>query len=73
MERDPGAAAGSSTLARRSATIAGGRSATVTLTLSKAARTRLAKAKKLKVSAVIAATDAAGNRSTTTTSVTLRR
>jgi hypothetical protein len=63
---------GRSTLARRSATISGGRSATVSLTLSKATRKRLAKDKKLKVSAVIAATDAAGNRSNATTSVTLR-
>jgi hypothetical protein len=64
---------GNTTVASRSATIAGGSTATLKLKLNRAARKRLAKTSRLKLKALIAATDAAGNRSTATIALTLRR
>jgi hypothetical protein len=62
-----------STVAKTTTTIGGGRTVRVALTLSGAARAKLAKRSSLKVSASAQATDAAGNRKVTTTSVTLKR
>jgi hypothetical protein len=61
-----------STVAKTTTTIGGGRTVRVALKLSSAARAKLAKRSSLKVSASGEATDAAGNRKVTTTSVTLK-
>ena len=58
-------------VARKTVTIAGGKTVTVTLQLSKAARRRLTSQGKLKVSAVTSAIDAASNRRVTTRKLTL--
>jgi hypothetical protein len=58
--------------ARKTVTIAGGKTATVTLQLSRAVRRRLSSQGKLKVSAVTTAIDAASNRRVTTRTMTLR-
>lgn len=63
---------GSSVAARKTVTVPGGRTATVTLHLTKAIRRQLASRHSLKVMAVIVATDAAGNTKTTKRSLTLR-
>ena len=60
------------TAASKTVTVAGGKTVTVTLQLSKATRQQLAKHSSLKVSTVVTASDAAGNRKTTTKRVTLR-
>ena len=61
------------TVASKTATIKGGKTATVTLKLTKAAKQQLAKRGSLKVSSVVSATDAAGNHRTTAKTLTLRR
>ena len=60
------------TAARKTVTVAGGKTVTVTLQLTKAVRRRLIKHHSLKLSAVITAIDAAGNRKVTTRKITLR-
>jgi hypothetical protein len=52
--------------------VKGGKTVTVTLQLNKATRQQLTKRGSLKVSSVVAATDAAGNHKTTTKRMTLR-
>jgi hypothetical protein len=64
---------GKKTVASKLVTIKGGKTKTVTLTLNSAARKLLAKRHSLKLSSVVSATDAAGNRKTTTKQLTLRR
>jgi hypothetical protein len=64
---------GKKTIASKTVTVKGGKTKTVTLTLSKAAKRLLAKRHSLKVSSVVKATDAAGNHRTTTKKLTLRR
>lgn len=61
------------TVASKTFTVKGGKSKAVTLVLSKDARKVLAKRGSLKVSAVVTATDAAGNARTTTKAMTIRR
>ena len=62
---------GGRTVARRTLTLASGESRTFRLKLSRSARATLAKRSKLAATAVVAAVDAAGNRTTLTRSVTL--
>jgi hypothetical protein len=64
---------GTTTVASKTVTVKGGKTKTVTLVLNTAARKLLGKRGSLKVSSVVAATDAAGNHRTTTKKVTLRR
>jgi hypothetical protein len=64
---------GHKSAARKTVTVKGGKTVTVTLKLNKATRLQLSKHSNLKVSAVVTATDAAGNRKTTTRRRTLRR
>jgi hypothetical protein len=64
---------GKKTVASKTFTVKGGKSKAVTLVLSKDARKLLAKGGSLKVSAVVNATDAAGNARTTTKAMTIRR
>jgi hypothetical protein len=59
-------------VARKTVTVKGGKTATVTLLLNKATRQQLIRRSSLKVSTVVTATDAAGNRRTTTKRMTLR-
>jgi hypothetical protein len=64
---------GRKTIARSKAVkLKGGKSAKITMTLSRSARHRLAVRRRLKVKAVITVTDAAGNRSRKTVRITLR-
>jgi hypothetical protein len=63
---------GGKRIARKSLTIPGGSTRTVRLKLSSAARAALDAKGKIKASAVITATDAAGNTKTTTRRVTLK-
>jgi len=64
---------GKKTVASKTFTVKGGQSKAVTVVLSKDARKLLAKRGKLKMSAVVKATDAAGNARTTTKAMTIRR
>jgi hypothetical protein len=64
---------GTKTVASRTFTVKGGKSKAVTVVLSKDARKLLAKRGSLKVSAVVKATDAAGNARTTSKAMTIRR
>jgi hypothetical protein len=59
-------------VARKTVTVSAGKTVTVTLQLAKATRLKLAKRHSLDVTAVATATDAAGNRGTTTKRMTLR-
>jgi hypothetical protein len=63
---------GTKTVASKTVTVKGGKTKTVTLQLNKATR-RLLKHRSLTVSAVLTATDAAGNKKTTSKKVTLRK
>lgn len=63
---------GAKTVASKTVTIKGGKSKTVTLQLNKATRQQL-KHRSLKLSSVLTATDAAGNKKTTSKKVTLHR
>jgi hypothetical protein len=63
---------GSKSAASKTVTVKGGKTVTLTLKLNKATRALL-KRGSLKVSAVMTATDTAGNRKTTTRKLTLRR
>ena len=63
---------GGKSAASKTVTVKGGQTVTLTLKLNKATRALL-KHGSLKVSAVMTATDAAGNRKTTTRKLTLRR
>jgi hypothetical protein len=58
-------------LARRTVTLAGGKTAKVTLRLTKAARRRLARSRSLNAVVLAAARDQAGNRATTKTRIHL--
>ena len=58
-------------LAQQTVTVAGGKTATVALHLTRAARTQLARARALSVDVVTAARDAAGNRATGRTRIKL--
>jgi hypothetical protein len=60
------------TVASKSVTVQGGRTARVTLRLKKSARVALQARRRLKVLALTTARDAAGNRATTRTRITLR-
>ena len=62
---------GSTTLARKQFTLAGGKSRRVSLRLTRAAHRRLVSSRSLAVVAVVVARDAAGNRRTTRTSIQL--
>jgi hypothetical protein len=64
---------GKKVAAKKTVTVNGGKTVTVTLQLTTAARQALAKHGSLKVSTVFTATDAAGNHKTTTRRMTLRR
>jgi hypothetical protein len=64
---------GKKTAASKTVNVKGGKSKTVTLTLDPATRKLLAKRHTLKVSTVVIAVDAAGNKRTTTKQATLRR
>jgi hypothetical protein len=64
---------GKKTAASKTVNVKGGKSKTVTLTLDKATKRLLAKRHSLKVSTVVTAVDAAGNKRTTTKQATLRR
>jgi hypothetical protein len=64
---------GRKTVASRTLRVKGGRARTVTLRLSKAARTLVRRRGSLAVTSVATTTDAAGRRRTTTTAITLRR
>jgi hypothetical protein len=64
---------GKKVAAKKTVTVSGGKTVTVTLQLTTAARQALAKHGSLKVSTVFTATDAAGNHKTTTRRMTLRR
>jgi len=64
---------GKKTVASKTVNVKGGKSTTVTLTLNKATKSLLKKRSSLKVSAVTTATDAAGNTTTTSKAMTLRR
>ena len=59
-------------VARKAVTVLGGKTATVTLRLTKAVRRQLSRHDSAKVTAVITATDAAGNRKTVKRAMTLR-
>jgi hypothetical protein len=59
--------------ASKTVNVKGGKSKTVTLTLDKATKRLLAKRHTLRVSTVVTAVDAAGNKRTTTKQATLRR
>jgi hypothetical protein len=63
---------GAKTVASKTVTVKGGKTKTVTLQLNKATRQQL-KHRSLKLSSVLSATDAAGNKKTTSKKVTLRR
>jgi hypothetical protein len=63
---------GKTTVASKTVTVNGGKTAKVSLRLSRAARRQLAKRGHLKVKAVIGATDSAGNKSSKTVQLTLR-
>jgi hypothetical protein len=63
---------GAKTVASKTVTVKGGKTKTVTLQLNKATRQQL-KHRSLKLSSVLGATDAAGNKRTTTKKVTLHR
>jgi hypothetical protein len=63
---------GRTTIASKTVKVTGGKTAKVTLRLTRAARRRLAARRRMRVKAVITATDAAGNRSSTTLRITLR-
>ncbi len=60
------------TVARRTLTLSSGSTQTFRLKLSRSARTKLAAQSRLAATAVIAATDAAGNRITQSRAITLR-
>jgi hypothetical protein len=64
---------GTKTVASKTVTVKGGKTKTVSLTLNSAAKKLLKKRSSLTLSAVLKATDAAGNHRTTTKKVTLRR
>jgi hypothetical protein len=64
---------GKKVAAKKTVTVKGGKTVTVTLQLTKATRLALSKHSTLKVSTVVNASDAAGNRKTTTKQLTLRR
>ena len=59
-------------LARKTLTVPGGSTRTFRLQLSSSARAKLAERGKIKATAVISATDAAGNAKTTTRRITLK-
>lgn len=61
------------TVASKTASVKGGKAITVTLVLNRATRELLSRRGSLKLSRVVTATDAAGNHSTTTKMLTLRR
>jgi hypothetical protein len=63
---------GAKTVASKTVTVKGGKSKTVTLQLNKATRQQL-KHRSLKLSSVLAATDAAGNKKVTSKKVTLHK
>jgi hypothetical protein len=63
---------GRTTVARKTVTVRGGTSVKVTLQLTKAARQQLTRDRRLKLSAVVTARDAAGNRSSSTKHLTVR-
>jgi hypothetical protein len=63
---------GAKTVASKTVTVKGGKTKTVTLQLNKATRQQL-KHRSLKLSSVLSATDAAGNKKTTSKKVTLHR
>ena len=63
---------GAKTVASKTVTVKGGKTKTVTLQLNKATRQQL-KHRSLKVSSVLTATDAAGNKKTTSKKVTLHK
>jgi hypothetical protein len=63
---------GRTTVAGRTANLTGGKKVKLTLKLSKSARRQLAKRGKLEVSAVVRATDAAGNKTESTVKMTLK-
>jgi hypothetical protein len=63
---------GKTVAAKKTVTVAGGTTKTVTLQLTKAIRRQLASHHSLKITAVVAAKDAAGNKKTTKKSLTLR-
>ena len=63
---------GAKTVASKTVTVKGGKNKMVTLQLNKATRQQL-KHRNVKVTSVLTATDAAGNKKTTTKKVTLRR
>ena len=64
---------GNKTVASKTFTVKGGNTKAVSVQLNKDARKLLNKRGSLKVSAVIKATDAAGNAKTTTKTITIRR
>jgi hypothetical protein len=63
---------GKTLVAHKTVTVTGGKTKNVTLQLTKASRRTLSKAHTLKVSALITARDAAGNKKATTKKLTLR-
>ncbi len=63
---------GAKTVASKTVTVKGGKSKTVTLQLNKATRQQL-KHRSLKLSSVLTATDAAGNKKVTSKKVTLHK
>jgi hypothetical protein len=63
---------GKTVVAHKTVTVAGGKSKNVTLQLNKASRRQLGKAHTLKVSALITARDAVGNKKSATKKLTLR-
>jgi hypothetical protein len=63
---------GAKTIASKTVTVKGGKTKTVTLQLNKATRQQL-KHRSLKLSSVLSASDAAGNKKTTSRKVTLHR
>jgi hypothetical protein len=64
---------GKQSIASKTVTVKGGKTRTVTLTLNAATKKLLKKHSSLKVSTVLTATDAAGNKRITTKQATLRR
>lgn len=64
---------GKQSIASKTVTVKGGKTKTVTLTLNAATKKLLKKRSSLKVSTVLTATDAAGNKRKTTKQATLRR
>jgi len=64
---------GKKTVASKTFTVKGGKTKTVTLVLNKATKKLLKKRGSLRVSTVVSATDAAGNKRTSTKAMTLRR